>query len=156
MGARLKTWNTCCCRYHQELKELLQGFNDMRTCGTWIHDNRLCSCIEICALITYNSHSNKHCATKFWTFNGLTTLWTSICCEKELDAMWHHSQCIASECACCGWKLFQLCPWELNRMIVSNGIAQVMKWFVTQRREKKRKCQRLSFLKCHLGTISYL
>jgi hypothetical protein len=123
MGARLKTWNTCCCRYHQELKELLQGFNDMRTCGTWIHDNRLCSCIEICALITYNSHSNKHCATKFWTFNGLTTLWTSICCEKELDAMWHHSQCIASECACCGWKLFQLCPWELNRMIVSNGIA---------------------------------
>jgi hypothetical protein len=28
--------------------------------------------------------------------------------------MWHHSQCIASECACCGWKPFWLCLWVFN------------------------------------------
>lgn len=27
---RLKDWNTCCCQYHMELKELLNGFNDMK------------------------------------------------------------------------------------------------------------------------------
>lgn len=110
---RLKTWKTCCCRCHQELKEL-QGFNDMRISGRGIHDNCLCSYIEICVATTYDSHSNIHYATQLWTFNGLIALWTSILCEKELDAMWHHSQCIAGECACCGWKSLRLCPWELN------------------------------------------
>jgi hypothetical protein len=33
---RLKTWNTCC-KYYQELKVLLQSFNDMRTNEAWIH-----------------------------------------------------------------------------------------------------------------------
>jgi hypothetical protein len=49
------------------------------------------ACNEIYVETAYASHSNKRCAAKLWTFNGLTTLWTSICCEKELDPMWDHS-----------------------------------------------------------------
>ncbi len=52
------------------IEELLQGFNDMRISGRGVHDNCLCSCIEICATTTYDSHVNKHYAIKFQTFNA--------------------------------------------------------------------------------------
>ncbi len=39
---QLKIWNTCYCRYHTKLKELLHGLNEMQSLGNGIHTN--CNC----------------------------------------------------------------------------------------------------------------
>ncbi len=77
----LKNWNMCCCWYHQELKELLQGCNDMRVDGRGIHNDHTCSCTNICVMNANDTHPNI-CHAIFWTSSSLTTLWMSILCEN--------------------------------------------------------------------------
>jgi hypothetical protein len=44
---QLKDWNTSC-RYHMELKELSNGFNEIRTIGKGIHGTCNYKCTEVC------------------------------------------------------------------------------------------------------------
>jgi hypothetical protein len=44
----LQDWNTYYCRYHMELRELLNRFNDMNTQGKGIHDTYSCKCTKVC------------------------------------------------------------------------------------------------------------
>src|ERR1700738_2859906 len=53
---RLKNWNTCCCKYHQELSLLLVGFNDMRI---ELHGiDCLCGCALVCCTSLGDSTCN--------------------------------------------------------------------------------------------------
>jgi hypothetical protein len=42
-----KFWNTCCCRYHMELKELVLSVNEMRMLGKGVHDACECQCTTV-------------------------------------------------------------------------------------------------------------
>jgi hypothetical protein len=46
---QLKNWNTCCCRYYQELVELRHSLNVMKTIKQGIHSHCDCECILVCS-----------------------------------------------------------------------------------------------------------
>jgi hypothetical protein len=53
----------------------------MRVDGRGIHNDRTCSCTNICVMNANDTHPNI-CHAMSWTSSGLTTLWTSILCEN--------------------------------------------------------------------------
>jgi hypothetical protein len=40
----LRLWNTCCCRYHQELMELMNALDMMQMDKQGVHSNYPCDC----------------------------------------------------------------------------------------------------------------
>jgi hypothetical protein len=60
---RLKLWNTCCCKYHQELTELMIALDAMRTHKHGIHKDCQCDCDMICGGLgceQYQGMCNSH------------------------------------------------------------------------------------------------
>jgi hypothetical protein len=86
---RLTTWTIRYCRYHQEVKEFMNGFNDIQLDDKGIHDTCNYTCAQVCAptIGTIDtSKSNAHCTT----YISLTYLWIIIVCVKLLDMQWYN------------------------------------------------------------------
>ena len=69
---RMKERNVCCCIYHVEFQELLQGLNYLRL-RSGIHSNGSCTCDcdEVCAPPTA---TGADCHGKLLTYPGTTAL----------------------------------------------------------------------------------
>jgi hypothetical protein len=72
-----------------ELRELLNGFNDMRTLDKGIHGACSYKCIEVCDFQLNLATSLDNWTIKFKTYKGLIELWTSILCLKFALIEWH-------------------------------------------------------------------
>ncbi len=85
---KLTTWNTCCCHYHQELKELFGGFNNIRTHQKGLHETCNCNCNDVC-IMPSNVELNvlpTRCNAHPKTYVGLIDLQTFIVCPQPTDA----------------------------------------------------------------------
>jgi hypothetical protein len=69
---RLRYWNTCCCKYHQELSDLLQALNDMCVEKEGVHLNCNYAYDMVCGRITSYCHAFEE------IYSRLTNLWNSI------------------------------------------------------------------------------
>ena len=112
---RLKERNTCACRYHCEMAELRQGWNNMRTATKGIHGSH-CTCqCEVCVSPQTGESTGEdqrsRCHADLSHFSGLTDLWHSVLCPLEGDG-WHAQSCIKGECERCGVDMLMLCPRE--------------------------------------------
>jgi hypothetical protein len=79
---RLRIWNTCCCRYHQELIELLIALDIMRTDKQGLHFNYTYHCDMVCGGVAYE-RTFSMCNTHKLKYERLAALWTSILCPKD-------------------------------------------------------------------------
>jgi hypothetical protein len=80
---KLKEFNTRYYQYHTKLRELKDGFNNMRFCGS--HKVCTCQCNEVCnPLISTHVQHQK----------------------------WHALDCIKGNCPNCGLKLLKIFPLE--------------------------------------------
>lgn len=95
-----------------ELKELLNGFNDMKTLGKGIHGACSCKCIEVCDVKLNLVTNLDNCIVKFQTYKGLIELWTSVLCLKLVLVEWHCRQCLTGDCNSCGIHTLKLWPFE--------------------------------------------
>lgn len=121
---RLTEWNTCCCRYHQEIRELLNGLNDIRTSGKGVHGEDgtcTCRCSQVCAIPMHSCDPPpgtvtpaSQCLSHLLQFSGVTELWQSLLCAKEPLSPWFKRDCLMGQCDQCGVKNLKLCPVELQ------------------------------------------
>lgn len=109
---RLKIWNTCCCRYHQEMMELLIALDILRSDKEGVHFHCECICDMVCG-VNFNNRSFRMCAAHLKVYQRLTNLWESILCKKDDMCMWHKRDCLMGNCADCGIELLRVCPLEL-------------------------------------------
>ncbi len=80
---RLKEWNMCTYQYHIEFNELKCGLNILQA-RKHVHDRHyVCSCEGICKPKMNNAVGEFSCSTHTWTYNMLTSLWSSLLCSKE-------------------------------------------------------------------------
>jgi hypothetical protein len=77
---RLKVWNTCCCRYHQELSELKNALDIMKTAKEGVHLNCYCNCAFVCD--NGCEHTSSICTVEKHVYERLTNLWSSIMCQN--------------------------------------------------------------------------
>lgn len=114
-------------KYHMELKELLNGFNDMRAPGKGIHTNCNYKCTEICDAPQSNPTNNStNQIVEFQIHKGLIELWTSILCPKPTLAEWYSKQRLMSDYNHCGVHILKLYTFELqtNKVIHWQNIRQ--------------------------------
>ena len=114
---KLKERNTCACRYHCEMAQLRQGWNNMRTATKGIH-GRNCTCqCEVCVspqtAESTGEDQPSRCHADLSHFSGLTDLWHSVLCPLEGDG-WHAPSCIKGDCEQCGVDMLMLCPREMD------------------------------------------
>jgi hypothetical protein len=110
---RLRVWNTCCCRYHQELTKLMIAINGMRTDKKGVHSDCSCDYTVVCGGIDCGL-SSQICNAHREIFERLMNQWTSILCEKGELSMWHKCSCLLGECVECGVNLLRVCPSEMS------------------------------------------
>lgn len=101
-------WNTCCCKYHQELSDLKQGVNEFREDSQGVH----LDCFCICEMVCNSSLGIRGCSANTMIYGRLTNLWESILCVKDEYQMWHKRECLLGECLSCGLQLLKICPHE--------------------------------------------
>ena len=118
---RLRMWNTCCCRYHQELTELMIALDIMRTDRQGIHSHCQCDCVMLCGGLGCTEDLGSMCKAHLEVYERLTNLWTSILCQKEELSMWHKRDCLIGKCVDCGIHLLRICPQEMTS-------EQIVKW----------------------------
>jgi hypothetical protein len=111
---RLKIWNTCCCRYHQELTDLMIALDIMRADKQGVHLDCDCRCDMLCRGIGCGPGASNMCNAHRLVYERLSNLWTSILCEKPELSMWHKAVCLRGTCADCGVKLLRVCPFEMT------------------------------------------
>jgi hypothetical protein len=76
---KLTTCNTCCYHYHQELKELLGGFNNIRVVRKGIHEACNCNWSDACVVVPNATNLLlTRCNATHKTYGGLINLWTSL------------------------------------------------------------------------------
>jgi hypothetical protein len=100
--------NVCYCRYHIQvllLLEALNAFRDPRK-GAHVIFNCDCECI-VCGF-----DNGGVCNVGTTRYEGVTTLWHSVLCEKAEDEEFHRPQCLLGACSRCGMKFFNICPRE--------------------------------------------
>jgi hypothetical protein len=113
---RLRNWNTCCCRYHQELTKLIEltiVVDNMRTDKHGVHSHCPCDCVMVCGGLGFECGSGL-CNAGLEVFARLTNLWTSVVCPKDDFSMWYKRDCFLGKCIDCGVKLLWICPLELR------------------------------------------
>jgi hypothetical protein len=85
----------------------------MKTPRIGIHDNCNCSCPKVCKRQQGSACTSiSSCGASFHVYHGLTQLWTSIICLKELIVEWHFKKCLMGKCDECGMETFPLCEEE--------------------------------------------
>jgi hypothetical protein len=111
---RLKEWNTCYCHYHQEIRELLNGFNEMRTDDNGLHskgESCKCTCPQVCTIPVQTCVPTAElpiyprlCQSKLMTYTDVTELWQSLLCPIEGCGPWLQKLCLMEKCIHCGVK----------------------------------------------------
>jgi hypothetical protein len=110
---RLCEWNTCCCRYHTELRYLLDALNGMRIDEAGVHSSCTCKCLSVCGGGCLQE--GIVCGASTATFSGLASFWSSVLCEKGVDEFWHSKDYLLGNCADCGvTTMLWVCSGELN------------------------------------------
>ncbi len=103
----------CTYQYHIEFNELKCGLNILQA-RKHVHDRHyVCSCEGICKPKMNNAVGEFSCSTHTWTYNMLTSLWSSLLCSKEQNDEFHKRDYIIGNCPMCGIKLLQVCLEEL-------------------------------------------
>ncbi len=89
----LKQWNTCCCRYYIELKELMLGLDWCKKSWKFgVHGNCACSS-EVCKPTIRFSSQQSSCAHLSLS-NVIIALWMSILCLKGEFDLLHKRVCL--------------------------------------------------------------
>jgi len=57
---RLAAWNTCCCRYHQDLSDVCDALNNMRRDLQGVHKECMCFCI-VCVVADDSETIQSEC-----------------------------------------------------------------------------------------------
>ena len=114
---RLRERNTCACKQHVEILELLHGWNNMRSAAKGMHGvNCACTC-NVC-----EGGVHGVCAAHTSHFGGLTDMWMSVLCPMQEDG-WHKLDCLMGQCGQCGVDMLINCPLEL-----SGDSKSLMQW----------------------------
>ena len=136
---RMKERNVCCCIYHVEFQELLQGLNYLRL-RSGIHSNGSCTCDcdEVCVPPTA---TGAGCHGKLLTYPGTTALWESIVCPKGEFEEWHSRDCLYGECENCGVDYLPVCPVEEDgsSSLMVNWKRYEMKEIITKKGLQRKK-----------------
>lgn len=116
---RLRDFNSCCCRYHQEMEEITMGFNNMRAgkfhLGVGV-DSCSCWCPDLCCRARDGGELTGvvACQSKNHTYKRSSHLWEQCLCPRENGSQWHNLKCVKGECQNCGFKLIPLCEREVD------------------------------------------
>ena len=116
---RLRDFNSCCCRYHQEMEEITMGFNNMRAgkfhLGVGV-DSCSCWCPDLCCRARDGGELTGvvACQSKNYTYKRSSHLWEQCLCPRENGSQWHNLKCVKGECQNCGFKLIPLCEREVD------------------------------------------
>jgi hypothetical protein len=78
---RLRLWNTCCRKYHQELLELLRALDTMQTDKLGVHSSCNYECQLVCGGLDC-ANAARFCNAHREVYERLTNLWSSMLCEK--------------------------------------------------------------------------
>jgi hypothetical protein len=93
---RLKERNTCACKTHVEMLELLHGWNNMQTRPRVVH-GKDCDCrCDVC-----DGGAPGNCKADCTHFGRLTNLWMSVLCPIAEDG-WYKLDCLMGKCDVCG------------------------------------------------------
>ncbi len=118
--------NTCTCKYHMEMVELILRFSNMCNGGTkGVHGTQcICAC-DICSInIVLGEYIVDRCQ-----FSGVINMWNSILCPVD-DSPWHNPSCLKGTCAQCGNDILltyfveedatcsQLMQWECYELVL--------------------------------------
>jgi len=116
---RLKDFNTCCCKYHQEMVKIKDGFNMRSTDvhhGDDHHSSCSCQCDSICTRPVNNSlvQDIVTCQGIHHIFKRSMDLWSQSFCPTPLGSFWYKISCVKGECTLCGFHRILLCDKELD------------------------------------------
>ncbi len=91
---RLKDFNTCCCKYHQEMVKIKDGFN-MRSTDDH-HPSCSCQCDSICTRPVNNSlvQGIVTCQGIHHIFKRSMDLWSQSLCPTPLGSFWYKISCV--------------------------------------------------------------
>jgi hypothetical protein len=105
---QLKEINTCAYKYHVEMGELRQGFNNMRINTKGIH-GKGCTC----SCDIYISTILGECRVDGYQFVGVIDKWNFIVCPLN-DSPWHNPRCLEGNCPEYGIDMLMTYPIEEN------------------------------------------
>lgn len=117
---KLKDFNTCCCKYHQQMLQIKIGFNNLRSSSSHNGDNHSsceCFCDVVCSNPVEHSTSSigsVTCQANLHVYKGITHLAEASLCPKPTGSSWHKLSCLKSECPKCGFNIIPLCDKELD------------------------------------------
>ncbi len=103
---KLKEKNTCTCKYHVEMVELQDGFNNMWGESKWIHGKHCTYKCDVCCNSTLGV-----CKATCTTVQSLTNMQTFILCPLG-DSTFHNLACLKGECEDCGIDMLMTCLGE--------------------------------------------
>jgi hypothetical protein len=92
---RLRDFNSCCCRYHQEMVEITLGWNNMRAVNVHISNGDLacsCGCATMCGMPTSGDGASGpvQCQSLAHTYKQSTKLWERTLCPPPLGTNFSH------------------------------------------------------------------
>ena len=117
---RLRDFNSCCCRYHQEMAEITIGFNNMRSVKFHLDSGAIsctCGCESMCCNPVSRSGTAVGvviCQSVHHTYSRNTHLWETALCPIPSGTNWHALECIKGDCESCGFQLVPLCEMEVD------------------------------------------
>jgi hypothetical protein len=103
---KLKERNTYSCKYHVEMQELQDGFNDMRGIK-WVHGEHCNYTYDVCV-----GSASSACMAGCTKFYGLTNMWMSILCPASEESTFHSLKCLEGKCDNCGIDMLITYPIE--------------------------------------------
>jgi hypothetical protein len=121
-------FNSCCCKYHQEMAEIKVGFNNM--CLANVHHGLqnstcTCGCMSLCANLATETFRQGivTCQVMSHTFEGAFDLWEKTLCPKTIGENLFNLDCIRGKCFNCG---FHILPFYYKEIDPTND--NLMAW----------------------------
>ncbi|KAG0631145.1 hypothetical protein M758_1G230800 [Ceratodon purpureus] len=116
---RLTDFNSCCCKYHQEMQEITLGFQNMRTNKVHIEAGEsgcTCGCASICTNFGESTMGEGPvtCQVSRHRYKRSSELWEQSLCPRLQGSEWHAKSCLKGECSECGFRLIPLCEREVD------------------------------------------
>ena len=116
---RLTDFNSCCCKYHQEMQEITLGFNNMRSTKVHVQAGESscgCFCASVCTNLGSSDAAEGRvtCQVARHKFKRSSELWEQSLCRRQEGSEWHTKACLKGDCASCGFDLIPLCEREVD------------------------------------------
>jgi hypothetical protein len=116
---RLKDFNSCCCKYHQEMAEIVIGFNNMRAHSVHLEGGEgpcTWGCDFVCCKPIEGNVASRvvTCQAAFHTYKHSSELWEKLLCLRSLGSEWHSIRCLRGQCSDCGLHRLPICDKELD------------------------------------------